>query len=116
MKAKWKGAFSALLSLVLIAAPTPAPALTVIDPTNLAQNILQASRALEQINNQIREIEQQASMLARNPLQLSPELSQSIEQARQLFAAAQGLTFQVNQMSEQLHTLYPDTWANFKKK
>jgi len=100
--------------LSLAATPSrPAQAITVIDPTNLAQNILQAGRALEQINNQIRQIEQQASMLARNPLQLSPELSQSIGQTRQLFTAAQGLTFQVNQMSEQLHALYPDTWANF---
>jgi P-type conjugative transfer protein TrbJ len=52
-------------------------------------------------------------MLTRNPLQLSPELQQSITQARQLFSAAQGLTFQVNQMSQQLHQLYPETWANF---
>lgn len=102
------------LALALFAAPSPsARAITVIDPTNLAQNLLQATRALEQINNQIRQIEQQAAMLTRNPLQLSPELSQSIDQARELFNAAQGLTFQVNQMSEQLRTLYPDTWEDF---
>jgi len=87
--------------------------MTVIDPTNLAQNLLQATRALEQINNQIRQIEQQASMLAQNPLQLSPELSNSIGQARDLFTSAQGLTFQVNQMGEQLRDLYPETWEDF---
>ena len=31
----------------------PAAAITVFDPSNFAQNILQAARALEQINNQI---------------------------------------------------------------
>lgn len=106
----------AATALVLAFALTPAQparAITVFDPTNYAQNILQASRALEQINNQIRQIEQQAQMLTRNPLQLSPELQQSISDARQLFSAAQGLTFQVQQMSQQLHELYPDTWANF---
>lgn len=87
--------------------------MTVIDPTNLAQNLLQATRALEQINNQIRQIEQQAQMLAQNPLQLSPELQQSIGRARELFSAAQGLTFQVEEMSEQLRTLYPETWEEF---
>jgi P-type conjugative transfer protein TrbJ len=87
--------------------------MTVIDPTNLAQNLLQATRALEQINNQIRQIEQQASMLAQNPLQLSPELTQSIGQARELFSTAQGLTFQVDQMSDQLRDLYPATWDDF---
>jgi P-type conjugative transfer protein TrbJ len=104
---------SCALAFVLTFSPTPSTAITVFDPTNYAQNILQATRALEQINNQIRGIEQQAQMLTRNPLQLSPELQQSITQARQLFSAAQGLTFQVNQMSQQLHQLYPETWANF---
>lgn len=105
--------FAAVLTLN-IAPPPPASAqMTVIDPTNLAQNLLQATRALEQINNQIRQIEQQASMLARNPLQLSPEVSQSIGQARELFSTAQGLTFQVNEMSEQLRDLYPETWEDF---
>ncbi len=35
----------------------------VFDATNFAQNILQASRALEQINNQIRSLQNQATML-----------------------------------------------------
>jgi P-type conjugative transfer protein TrbJ len=103
-----------ILALNVGAPVPPASAqMTVIDPTNLAQNLLQATRALEQINNQIRQIEQQASMLAQNPLQLSPELSQSIGQSRELFSTAQGLTFQVNQMSEQLRDLYPETWDDF---
>jgi type IV secretion system protein TrbJ len=106
---------SGAMALLLIIAPAaPARAqMSVIDPTNLAQNLLQATRALEQINNQIRQIEQQTQMLAQNPLQLSPELSQSIGQARELFSAAQGLTFQVDQMSGQLRDLYPETWEDF---
>lgn len=107
-------AVASILALnVGIAAPPARAQMTVIDPTNLAQNLLQAMRALEQINNQIRQIEQQASMLAQNPLQLSPELSNSIGQARELFSTAQGLTFQVNEMSDQLRELYPETWENF---
>lgn len=109
---RWLGTGALAFALALTPAQ-PARAITVIDPTNLAQNILQAVRALEQINNQIRQIEQQAAMLARNPLNLSPELSRSIGQARELFAAAQGLTFQVDQMSDQLRELYPETWADF---
>src|SRR5215813_7515700 len=102
----------AAIAAIALTCSASASAITVFDPTNYAQNILQATRALEQINNQIRQIEQQAQMLTRNPLQLSPELQQSISDARQLFSAAQGLTFQVNQMSEQLHQLYPEAWAN----
>lgn len=112
----------ALRSLVMfgfaaIVAATPmAPAraqMTVIDPTNLAQNLLQATRALEQINNQIRQIEQATQMLRQNPLQLSPEITQSISEARELFNAAQGIAFEVTQVGENLRTLYPETWEDF---
>src|SRR5215470_10630120 len=106
--------YTGALALALTLAPAPrAHAITVFDPTNYAQNILQASRALEQIHNQIREIEQQAEMLAHNPLQLSPELTQSIANARQLFARAEGLAFEVDHLSDQVKSLYPDTWRNF---
>jgi P-type conjugative transfer protein TrbJ len=101
---------------VIVAATPMAPAraqMTVIDPTNLAQNLLQATRALEQINNQIRQIEQATQMLRQNPLQLSPELTQSISEARELFNTAQGIAFEVNQVGENLRTLYPETWEDF---
>jgi P-type conjugative transfer protein TrbJ len=105
---------SLCLALALGAAPVrEARALTVIDPSNLAQNLLQAARALEQINNQIRQIEQQALMLAQNPLQLSDELTDSILEARALFAAAEGLSFEVQTMSDRLRDLYPETWEDF---
>ena len=106
-----------MLGLAAIVAVTPiAPAraqMAVIDPTNLAQNLLQATRALEQINNQIRQIEQATQMLRQNPLQLSPELTQSISEARELFDTAQGIAFEVNQVGENLRTLYPETWEDF---
>ena len=106
-----------MLGLAAIVAMTPmAPAraqMAVIDPTNLAQNLLQATRALEQINNQIRQIEQATQMLRQNPLQLSPELTQSISEARELFNTAQGIAFEVNQVGENLRTLYPETWEDF---
>lgn len=109
-----RGLCAAILGLALSIAPAQqARAITVFDPTNLAQNLLQATRALEQINNQIRQIEQATAMLRTNPLQLSPELSQSIGDARQLFSAAQGLAFQVDQLSDDLRSLYPETWENF---
>lgn len=103
------------LAAVLALTPTaPARAqMTVVDPTNLAQNLLQATRALEQINNQIRQIEQATQMLRQNPLQLSPELTQSISEARELFNTAQGIAFEVNQVGENLRTLYPETWEDF---
>lgn len=105
----------ALLAALLLMTPaTSARAqMTVIDPTNLAQNLLQATRALQQINNQIRQIEQATAMLRQNPLQLSPELSQSIAEARQLLQTAQGIAFEVDQVGANLRSLYPETWEDF---
>src|SRR5882672_7302306 len=87
-------------SLVLAWSIGPASAANIVyDPTNYAQNVLTAARALEQIHNQIQQIEQQAKMLAKNPLQLSPQLAAQIGQARDLFKTAQGIAFDVQHVS-----------------
>jgi P-type conjugative transfer protein TrbJ len=88
----------------------------VLDPSNLAQNVLTASRELEQINHQIEQIAQQARMLTKNPLQLSPELSSAISQAHALFETAQGIAFEAQKVSGDIKQLYPDTWDQFDLK
>lgn len=99
---------------ILVLAPASASAQrVVIDPTNLAQNILQVTHALEQINNQIQQIEQQAQMLARSPLQLSPQLGQAIDEARRTFDAASQISFEANRVAEDLRAVYPETFASF---
>lgn len=104
---------AAILAFGLVVAPArEARAITVIDPSNLAQNILQVSHMVEQLRNQVQQIEQAAAMLRSNPLQLSPELSQSIGEARALFQSVQGIAFQANQLGEQVRTLYPETWED----
>ena len=42
---------------------TPAHALLVFDSSNYAQNVLTAARALQQINNQIQALQNQATIL-----------------------------------------------------
>lgn len=42
---------------------SPAAAIPVFDSTNYAQNLLQAARALEQINHQIASLQNEAAML-----------------------------------------------------
>ncbi len=111
MKRLCRTIYAGLFAIALAVAPAPrAQAMTVFDPTNLAQNLLQATRALEQINNQIRQIEQATAMLQQNPLQLSAEISQSISEARQLFSAAQSLAFEVDRLSSDVRALYPAAW------
>src|SRR2546422_6575830 len=53
-----------LIGMALALAPGPAMGqMIVYDPSNYAQNVLQAARALQQINNQITSLQNQTQML-----------------------------------------------------
>ena len=74
----------------------------VYDPSNYAQNVLTAARTLEQINNQIRMLQNQADSLineARNlqslPLTLVQPLQDQIQQTQQLLNEAQRIAYDV---------------------
>ena len=92
----------------------PAAAIPVFDATNYTQNILQAARALEQINNQIKSLQNEATMLqnmARNLERIDfPQLQQisgSLKQIDQLMGEAKGIGFKVDQMEQQFRSLFP---------
>ena len=110
------GAGTALSIGWTFALPTSpaAAALPVFDPTNYAQNLLQASRALEQINNQVRALQNQATMLqnmARNLERIDfPQLQQlrsAMQRIDQLMGQAQGVDFKVDQLDQRIRTLFP---------
>ncbi|GAM97344.1 conjugative transfer protein TrbJ [alpha proteobacterium U9-1i] len=86
----------------------PAAAEIVYDPTNHVENVLQAARALEQINNQLTSLANEARMLSQLNLQLSPELSQSIGAARQLLEQARGIRQNLTTITSDMQALYPN--------
>ncbi|UIJ44746.1 P-type conjugative transfer protein TrbJ [Sphingomonas cannabina] len=106
---------AAVLSGGLALTTRPAAAqMTVFDPRNYAQNLLTAARTLSQINNQVRSLQNEATMLlnqARNLSRVSfPELDalrQALEQVDQLMAEAQGVRFRVDGLDRQLRQLFP---------
>jgi len=110
----------AALAPVAAGLVTPAPAaaqISVFDPTNYAQNIPQAARALQQINNQIQSLQNQASMLqnmARNLSRIDfPQLQaleQRLQQINQLMGQAQGIDFRVDQLDARMRALFPQNF------
>lgn len=102
-------------TLFAIGVPTsPAQALVVFDPSNYSQNILTAARTLQQINNQIRMLQNQAQGLinqARNLATINfPELqaiTRTLQQIDRLMGEAQGIQFRVAGLDQQLRSLYP---------
>lgn len=111
---------SALLAATIISAFTsipmtisPASAQIVFDPNNYAQNVLQAARALEQINQQITLLQNQATMFinqARNlaslPQSSLQQIQQSVERTQQLLGQAQRIAYDVGQIDHAFSTTY----------
>jgi P-type conjugative transfer protein TrbJ len=112
---------AARLGFFMLAAPlalsplltTPAHAIIVYDPTNYAQNVLQAARALQQINNQITALQNQATMLinqARNlaslPFSSLQQLQQSVQRTQQLLSQAQNIAYSVQDIDKAFQTKY----------
>jgi type IV secretion system protein TrbJ len=90
----------------------------VYDPSNYAQNVLQAARALQQINNQITSLQNQTQMLlnqAKNLTSLPYSSLQAIEQSftrtQQLLNEAQHLAYDVNQIDQAFQRLYPQGYT-----
>jgi P-type conjugative transfer protein TrbJ len=92
---------------------TPAHAIIVFDPSNYAQNVLTAARALQQITNQITSLQNEAQGLinqARNlaslPYSSLQQLQQSVQRTQQLLAQAQNIAFDVQQIDRAFQSTY----------
>jgi P-type conjugative transfer protein TrbJ len=92
---------------------TPAHAIIVYDPSNYAQNVLTAARALQQINNQITALQNQAQMLinqARNlaslPFSALQQIQQNVQRTQQLLNQAQNIAFNVQQIDQAFQSQY----------
>ena len=98
---------------------TPAHAqLTVFDLGNYSQNILTAARTLQQVNNQIQSLQNQATMLINQAKNLSrinfPELqalTSTLQQIDRLMGQAQAIRFQVSGLDQQFSQLFPSDFG-----
>lgn len=96
---------AALTPLHVLAAGPASAQVVVHDPTSYAQNVLQAARALQQINNQITALQNQAQMLvgqARNlaslPYSSLAVLQAQLARTKTLLGQAQRLAYDVGQI------------------
>src|ERR1700747_947093 len=101
-------ASASLIAITIAVGVKPASAQWIVfDPNNYAQNVLTAARELQQINNQITSLQNEAQMLinqARNlpslPFSSLRQLEQTIQQTRQLLGQAQRLAYNVQQIDQ----------------
>jgi len=115
-----KLAAESTVALVLIFHAKPLSAqLLVFDPNNYVQNVLTAARELEQINNQVLSLRNEAQMLinqAKNlaslPYSALQQIDQSIQRTQQLLAQAQRIAYDVQQVDQAFATTYAPAYSN----
>jgi P-type conjugative transfer protein TrbJ len=107
-----------LFGMALTFASGPAAGqMLVYDPSNYAQNVVQATRALQQINNQVTSLQNQTQMLlnqARNlaslPYSSLQAIDRSMARTQQLLNQAQRLAYDVNQIDQAFARSYPQSY------
>jgi len=114
---------SAAVLAITVAAASPrgvrADAFPVIDVADVAENVLVAARALEQINNQVQELQNQANMLANQRLNLTSlnysaigGITTDLQQIGNLINQAQGISFNVQSVQTLFARYYPQSYGN----
>ncbi|OYW79808.1 MAG: P-type conjugative transfer protein TrbJ [Asticcacaulis sp. 32-58-5] len=100
-------------SLGGLAVPASAQ-LAVFDPTNYTQNILQATRALQTINNQIKSLQNEAQMIRDMATQLKRldvsallKLNKDIAAINDLMKEAKGIAFTLSETRAALKAQFP---------
>jgi P-type conjugative transfer protein TrbJ len=103
-----------VLGAVASCVPRSAAQLTVFDPANFQQNLLSATRALEQITNQVRVLQNQVLMIARMDQNLvrlgatmSPDLQKSLGDIQALLRAGDGIALRLAATQSGYDQLFP---------
>ncbi|WP_257549259.1 type IV secretion system protein [Sphingopyxis sp. DBS4] len=93
---------------------SPAQAMPVFDSANYSQNLLTAARTLQQINQQIQSLQNEAQMLVNQQKNLAridfPELDrlrEKLGEIDRLMGQAQGIDFRVDRLDERYRQLFP---------
>ncbi len=102
--------FGAMLASI-VGVPGARAQMAVIDPTNLIQNALTAARTLQQINNQIRSLQNEARNLMSLGRTVAPQLLQRLRQIDQLMDSARGVALRVQETRDALQSLYSGDYA-----
>jgi P-type conjugative transfer protein TrbJ len=88
--------------------------ITVFDPSNYSQTVMTAARTLQQVNNQIQSLQNEAQMLLRLDKDLKgvafPQLQALLDRLDgidRLMKQAQSVDFEMDQLEARLKALYP---------
>ena len=114
---------AASLAPIAIGLAPSAHAVPVFDSANYSQNLLTAARTLEQINQQIRSLQNQAQMLVNQQKHLSkidfPQMSalqQRLTEIDRLMGQVEGIGFDVDRLDEQFRAAFPTGFEHLARR
>jgi len=118
--------FKKLRSLVLTAAiipmvfATPAHAIfgfgdIVIDPTNLIQNALTATRTLQQVTDQASMLRNQVKQMTRLGIYVGEDFERTLSELNRLTHQARGLTYRIDEIERVFEMHFPDAYADWSQ-
>lgn len=100
--------------ILIAGVPASHAQMTVFDPANYQQNLLSAARALEQINNQIRALQNQAQVLLRMDQNLaplgatiSPDLQRTLTDIQSQIHAGEGIAMRLQETQSGYDQIFP---------
>jgi P-type conjugative transfer protein TrbJ len=112
-------AAASIIATGIALSSAPASAFIVFDPTNYSQNLLTAARSLEQIQNQITSLQNEAQMLinqAKNltslPTSLLGQIEGNFSQMKTLLGEADKLAYSVQGIESQFASTYENFGSN----
>ncbi|MDX2266207.1 MAG: P-type conjugative transfer protein TrbJ [Hyphomicrobiales bacterium] len=108
-----------VLTLALAGLPAPSFAADIVyDPLNYKQNLASALRALQSVNNQVQQLQNEAQMLIRMDRHLapigqsaSPRLQASLNQLAATLAEGEAVALSVAETQTALARLYPNEFG-----
>jgi P-type conjugative transfer protein TrbJ len=107
----------ACAAVLMATAPTADAWRIVFDPTNYKQNLLSAVRALEEINNQVKQLGNEAQMLLKMDLnleQLGSSIDRDIEgslgELQTLLKKGGGIAMSVSETEAEMKRLFPSEY------
>jgi type IV secretion system protein TrbJ len=108
---------TSLAAVTAVVPVGPAVAFTVFDPWNYGQNVIQAARALEQINNQIQSLQNEATMLQDMAKHLQRldysslgQITGSLQRIDGLMNQADGIAFEVDATDTAFRQQFPEQY------
>jgi P-type conjugative transfer protein TrbJ len=85
----------------------------VIDPTNLIQNALTATRTLQQVTDQARMLRNQVTQMTRLGIYVGEDFERTLSDLNRLTHQARGLTYRIDEIERVFEMHFPDAYADW---